>query len=132
MYPAVISIAMIAAVIFMMVSVIPQLAEMFEEMNADLPSSTKLLISISEGLTTYGIITFSVFVTIILLIRRVIKKVYKVRKKFHFLMLHTPVLGKTIRKINITRFARTFGTLMASGISIVETLNISADLFPKF
>lgn len=124
MYPAVISIAMIGAVILMMVSVIPQLAEMFDEMNAALPTSTKLLIAISEALTTYGVITFSLFAATVLTIRYVIKKVYKVRKKFHFLILHTPVLGRTTRKINIARFARTFGTLMASGISIVETLTI--------
>ena len=127
MYPAVITVAMVAAVLFMMVSIIPQLADMFEEMNAQLPMSTKILIAVSKALTTYGIITFSVIIASVFLFRYSVKKIYGVRKKFHFFLLHIPVLGKMTKKINITRFTRTLGTLMASGISVIEALNIVAD-----
>lgn len=124
MYPAVISIAMIGAVLFMMTSIIPQLATMFEEMNAKLPASTTLLIAMSKAVTTYGFITFSVFAGVVVSIRLAIKKIPPVKRAFHIMILHTPILGKAARKMNIARFSRTFGTLLASGISIIETLNI--------
>lgn len=127
MYPAVIFIAMNGAVTYMMISIIPQLATMFEEMNAELPTTTKFLIFVSELITTYGLITFPTIIATIFFIRYIIKKVYTIRRKFHQLILKIPVIGKTAKKMNITKFSRTFGALMASGISIVETLNIIAD-----
>lgn len=127
MYPAVIMVSMVGAVLFMMVSIIPQLAAMFKEMNADLPLTTRILISISKAITTYGLFTFTGVVLFIILTRYIIKKYYKIRRGLHSFLLHLPILGKASKKLNIARFARTFGVLLASGISIIETLNIVSE-----
>jgi len=131
MYPAIIVVAMGGSVLFMMTSIIPQLGKMFEDMNAELPGSTKLLMNISTALTDYGFLTFIGTVSLFLLLRYIVKNVNPVRRKIHFLILHTPILGKASKKINVARFARTFGTLLESGIAIVETLDIIAKATPN-
>lgn len=127
MYPTIIVVAMVGAVFFMMTSIIPQLATMFEEMNAKLPASTKTLIIISKALTTYGIITFSIFIGLVILFRYLVKNVYIIRKNFHLFLLKLPLLGKMIKKINVSRFTRTLGALLSSGISVIEALDIISD-----
>ncbi|MCL5093529.1 MAG: type II secretion system F family protein [Patescibacteria group bacterium] len=126
-YPTVIVVAMFGAVFFMMTSVIPELGKMFKEMNAELPMSTKILITVSNAMASYGFFIIILLIGLAAGIRYIIKNVQFVRKRFHFMVLHIPVLGKTVKKINIIRFTRTLGSLLDSGIPIVETLEIIAD-----
>ncbi len=126
-YPAVILVAMIAAMIYMMLTIIPQLAVMFNDLGGKLPITTQSLIFISQALSKYGIITFSLIALIVLGYRYALKHYYFFRLFIHKIILRTPVFGKLTRKVNIARFARSLGSLLSSGVSVPESLSIVAD-----
>jgi len=126
-YPAVIFVGMVCAMIFMLVTIVPTLQDMFKEMGGDLPFTTKSLIFLSDALTKYGIITLAVIVSIVIGYRYALKHNYKFKYFIHSVILKTPVVGNLTTKMNIARFSRTLGSLLNSGVSIVESLQIIAN-----
>lgn len=126
-YPAVIMVAMVGAVIYLMTTIVPQLGSMFAELNAELPASTKSLILISQALTKYGFVTFSLLGVFIYLFVQIEKKFIPFRRLMHKLFIILPPLNNLIIKMNVAHFARTLSSLLKSGVSIVESLTIVAD-----
>jgi type IV pilus assembly protein PilC len=123
-YPVVIFVAMIGAMIYMMLTIIPQLAKMFKDLGGDLPASTKSLIFISSLFTKYIVITIIVIAAIVFTFRYALKHIRPFRLIIHRFLLKIPVSGKLIKKINIARFARTLGSLLGSGVGVAESLEI--------
>ena len=123
MYPAVIVFAMVAIGTLMMIYVVPTLLGIFEEMDTELPATTKVIIFISNTLQNYGIFVFLGFITLSYLFSRMIKTA-KGKKAFDYFLLHIPAVGKIISKINMARFSRTLSSMIASGVSIVNALEI--------
>ncbi len=126
-YPAVIILAMFAAVTYLISSVIPKIAEMFEELDAPLPASTQLLLFVSKLFSDYILYTLILGAVSIYSFIFILKRNKKFRFAVHMTLLHIPVFGKMSRRTNIARFTRTFGTLLASGISVLDTLNVIDD-----
>jgi len=122
-YPAaVISVAgLILAGI--MVYIIPKFKEMFADMRIKLPGLTEMLITVSDWLKNYyyliPLIPFSIFVVI---------KVVAANKTGRYIVdkikLKVPLFGQIVSKSTISRFCRTLGTLIASGVPILEALSI--------
>ena len=123
MYPAVIVFAMVVIGTLMMIYVVPTLLGIFEEMETELPATTKVIIFISDTLQNYGIFVFLGFVVLAGLFSWVVKTA-KGKKAFDYFLLHIPAIGKIISKINMARFSRTLSSMIASGVSIVEALEI--------
>ncbi|MDP2683981.1 MAG: type II secretion system F family protein [bacterium] len=123
MYPAVIIIAMIGIGIVMMVTVIPQLVGIFEEAEAELPFTTKILITTSNLLSNQGIY-IAIGIGILFYVFMQIKKSKKGKLIIHKLLLKIPIFKNIIKKINIARFTRTLSSLMKTDIPIVQTLQI--------
>lgn len=126
-YPAVIMVGMIGAIIYLMLTIVPQLQSMFTELGGELPASTKSLIFISDALTKYGLITLFLVIIIILGIRWSIKNILPLRRFLHKMFITLPPLNNLVIKINVAHFARTLGSLLASGVGIVESLEIVAN-----
>jgi type IV pilus assembly protein PilC len=126
-YPSVILVAMIGAVIYLMLTIVPQLSDMFKELGGELPASTKSLVFISNALTKYGIITFLIIATFIYTFRKAEKTIIPFRRFMHKLFITLPPLNILIVKMNVAHFARTLSSLLGSGVSVVESLNIVAD-----
>lgn len=124
-YPMVIVMAMIGIGILMMILVMPKITAMFEELDVDLPLTTKIIIAISNFLINYFWIALIIlFVLIIILV-----KFFKTKKGKYlssWISLRLLIFGKIVKKINCARFARSFSSLMASGVPIIESLNITA------
>ena len=122
-YPAaVISVAgLILAGI--MVYIIPKFKEMFSDMRIELPVLTKMLIALSDWLKNYyyliPLIPFSIFVFI-----KVVSSNRTGRYIIDKIKLKIPLFGQIISKSVISRFCRTLGTLIASGVPILEALSI--------
>lgn len=125
-YPAVVSIVAVGAVAFLMTGVIPKLTSILTENEVKLPIQTKAIIFLSNFMLTkwpfiiVGIVVFTVAFT------RYIKTPSG-RYNFHKLMLKVPIFGKITMKVNIARFARTFSSLMAAGVTVIEALTVTAD-----
>jgi len=122
-YPAVIIFAMIGIGILMMIMVVPKLTEIFEEMNLDLPLSTKIIIGLSNFLTNNYIWGIIILIGLIILVR-LAYKIKQIKKQFHNIYLYLPIFGALIRKVNSARFARTISSLIESGVPIVKALKI--------
>jgi type IV pilus assembly protein PilC len=127
-YPSVIIVAMIGVVIYMLTTIIPQIGAVFTEMGGQLPTSTRLLMGLSDSLIHYGVFILIGIVAAVYGIRVVIQKNYKVRYFWHKTLISIPVFGKLIKKINISRFTRTLGSLLNSGVTVLESLKISGDV----
>jgi type IV pilus assembly protein PilC len=124
-YPvAVITIA-ITVVVIIMVKVIPVFSAMYDGMGAKLPFPTLICMGISSALINYSwliIIGGGLMVV-------GIKQYYKTpagRLQIDSLMLKIPVLGDVLRKVAVARFCRTLGTLISSGVPILEGMDITA------
>lgn len=125
MYPvAVIALAVILVNV-LLVFVIPVFAEMFEGFNAELPKPTQILIGLSEFLRSYIVFMIIGFVGAIWMVRRFVKTP-RGRRIRDTLILKVPVVGELARKVNLSRFCRTYAILMRSGVPILHTLDIVA------
>lgn len=121
-YPAGIVFTMIAVVTVIMVKVIPGLIEIFPD-KSKLPNSTKNLIMISDFMQAYWwlVLLVAAGVAVMLILwHKTEGGRYRIEKS----MLFLPIFGQLIRKVSLSRFARTLSSLLGSGISIVESLRI--------
>ena len=124
-YPvAVISIAVIVVAIIMW-KVIPVFAALFQGLGAQLPMPTIIVIAISNFIGDFywliAIVIISTFIAI-----RQYHKTYKGKRVLDKLLLKLPVFGILLRKIAVARFCRTLATLTASGVPILDGLQITA------
>jgi type IV pilus assembly protein PilC len=122
-YPvAVISIAILVVIIILW-KVIPTFAALFEGLGAELPLPTRITVALSTFLGNYFIYIVGVMVIAAFAVRYYYHTYRGRRDK---LILKVPVLGVVMRKIAISRFCRTLGTLISSGVPILDAMEITA------
>ncbi|MFA5917350.1 MAG: type II secretion system F family protein [Candidatus Gracilibacteria bacterium] len=124
-YPAIIIIVVLGVIIVMMIFVVPKLLEIFENKDA-LPVTTKLLINISDFLISYG---WTLFIGLIVVYIFSSVWIQTEEGKFYFdkFKLNIPKFGDIYKKYILSKFARIFSNLIASGVSVVESLRIVAN-----
>jgi type IV pilus assembly protein PilC len=122
-YPiAVLSIAT-AIVGFLMVKVIPTFAEIFTEFGSDLPALTQFLVDMSNWLATYYWLLMA-YTGGTLIFVKLMRKIPHVQRGSDWVALKLPLMGGLIVKIAVARFSRTLGTLLTSGVPILQALKI--------
>jgi type IV pilus assembly protein PilC len=126
-YPIAVICIMIIVMTVLMTFVIPAFEGMFAEFGAKdaLPQLTKIVIAISKGFVTF------LPLTIVLLIGATVGSIYfyrtpKGKKLVHKALLRLPIMGPVMQKIAVARFTRTLGTLLSSGVPILDALEIVA------
>jgi type IV pilus assembly protein PilC len=122
-YPVVIFIFAILAMIGMLLFIVPIFAKMFADMGGELPALTKFLVILSEGLK-WGIGPVVVIVVVVAIWWSRHKHDQGVRNRVDPLKLKVPVFGPLFKKIAISRFTRNFGTMIKSGVPILQALDI--------
>jgi type IV pilus assembly protein PilC len=124
-YPAVVITLAIILVTVLLVFVIPVFAEMFNSFDAELPKPTLLLIGLSNFLASYILYLIAGLFLGIWLIKRFIAtpRGRRVRDVF---ITKIPVISDLMRKVNLSRFCRTYAILMRSGVPILKALDIVA------
>lgn len=123
-YPAVILVAMVGAVIFLMVKVVPSISGLFDDLGAKLPITTRILIATSKALLNYGIFMAIGVVAAIACIYLAFTRVMTLKWALHRTILKLPIIGKISLKFNLARFSRTLGSLLSSGVTVLEALEI--------
>jgi type IV pilus assembly protein PilC len=106
--------------------VIPKFIAMFNELEVELPGPTLLLLGITKFTTQYWYVVLAAPVVLFVLYK-VIVGTRIGRTVMDWIKFHVPLFGNIINKGAIARFTRTFGTLIGSGVPILEALNISRD-----
>jgi len=112
-------------VIFMLTFVIPTFATMFKEMGAELPLPTKVVVWLSDFVRGYILVLIAAMMGIVFALRAY-RRTENGRSTIDALLLKVPVMGTLIRKVAVARFTRTLGTLVQSGVPILEGLRITA------
>jgi type IV pilus assembly protein PilC len=124
-YPvAVISIAVIVVVVIM-VKVIPIFSAMYAGLGSKLPYPTIVCIAISDAIINYWWLLILGTVMVVVGTRQYYKTPPG-HLQIDTLLLHLPVLGDVLRKVAVARFCRTLGTLISSGVPILEGMDITA------
>ncbi len=124
-YPITIISVACLVVIFMMTFIIPTFATMFKNLGADLPLPTKIVLWMSEFTRRWIILIGVVAAGLVW----AVKRYYATDNGsmvIDTMMLKWPIIGMLIRKVAVARFTRTLGTLIASGVPILEALRITA------
>lgn len=121
-YPLILLIAVIAVCVVMMGHVVPQIVGFIKNIGQDLPFYTLWLINTSEFFQTYWWAILGAPFAIFFGIKGLKRVSGDFAYRIDYAMLSFPIYGELARKINISRYAQTFGALFASGIDIVNCL----------
>jgi type IV pilus assembly protein PilC len=124
-YPSVIMTVAVGAVAVLLIFVIPTFQTMFEQSGVPLPGPTQFVIMLSEILQAQWFVFLGVGVALVYMVRRYYKT-SQGELVLDRLILNLPVVGPLQRKAAIARFTRTLGTLVSSGVSILDGLEITA------
>ncbi|HET7736635.1 MAG TPA: type II secretion system F family protein, partial [Nocardioidaceae bacterium] len=122
-YPVVVFVMAILAVVGMLLFIVPTFANMFGTLGGELPAPTKILVTMSHGLkfaAPFLLVGLIVFV----FVWRKVKRHERVRNVVDPVKLKIPVFGTLFQKIALARFARNLGTMMHSGVPILQSLEI--------
>jgi type IV pilus assembly protein PilC len=125
-YPIVVLCIAIVAVFAMLLFVVPVFAKMFQQLGGKLPLPTQILVDISHGLNVFLPVVVIVVVGSTVTWSR-IKLLPQTRNFIDPLKLKLPVFGSLFKKVAISRFSRNLGTMMRSGVPILQSLDIVAD-----
>ena len=124
-YPVAVVVIAIGVVTIILWKVIPTFAALFAGLGAQLPLPTRITIFLSEMIGRWWWVIFGLIGLTIFAINRY-HKTYQGRRVIDGLLLKLPVLGNVLKKIAVARFCRTLGTLVSSGVPILEGLQITA------
>lgn len=125
-YPALVLVVILAVIGFMLVSVLPQVTGLYKDLGKDLPVYTNILLGVSNFVITYWWLTLLVLVATVFGLRAYMQS-GSGRKALDKFKLNAPVFGKLFQKVYMARFTRTLGSLVASGVPMLEALNITAE-----
>lgn len=124
-YPiAVMTVAVIILAV-LMVWVVPKFKDIFKDMlpGEDLPGFTRFVLGISDAIAHHFILTTSILAVLVIALMAFIRT-RPGRRLFDKFKLNMPVIGEVLRKVAISRFTRTLGTLVSSGVPILQALTI--------
>jgi len=125
-YPSIVLVIAIGVMVILMTFVIPAFEDMFKNFGGgreSLPWITRVLIELSEGFMTWAWLIFLVVVGLAFAVLQ-FYRTSRGRHMFHKALLTVPVMGSVMEKIAVARFTRTLGTLLASGVPILDALQI--------
>lgn len=125
-YPAVVITVAILCIVIIMVFVVPTFSKMFKQLGGDLPAPTQLVITLSQFLAGTGglVVLASVIAFIIFIVQ--FRRTETGKKVTDRILLRLPIVGILLRKVAVAKFTRTLGTLISSGVPILDGLNITA------
>ncbi|MDO9590611.1 MAG: type II secretion system F family protein [Microcella sp.] len=122
-YPVVVLIMALLAVVGMIIFIVPVFESLFEDLGGTLPLPTQILVTISENMAWIGpVVVVAAIVGSIWW--RANRQTPKFRSVYEPMLLKMPVFGDLFKKIAIARFARNFGTMIGSGVPILQALSI--------
>jgi type IV pilus assembly protein PilC len=123
-YPVAVMIVAIAILILLMVFIIPRFQDVFNGMNLKMPKFTLFVLGVSNVIRHHILAAFGYAVVALIIFLLIINKTKIGRRIWDKFKLKMPVLGPVISKVAISRFTRTLGTLVSSGVPILQALTI--------
>ena len=125
-YPIVVISVAVGILTFIMIKIVPEFEKIFIEFDLELPAMTLMLVSLSNWCVTYWYLIPGIPVSIWLMVK-LIRKFKHGRIGWDQFILKVPIFGQLVEKNILARTTRTLGTLVSSGVPILEALNITRD-----
>jgi len=124
-YPIMIGTFAILVLIGMVMFLIPIFAGMYRDLGGELPGLTRLMVNLSDFLTGWWYIVFPAIIAVVWGIMR-LKRTERGTELWDRFKLHVPMgIGEIVRKLAVARFSRTLGTLISSGVPILQAIEIT-------
>jgi type IV pilus assembly protein PilC len=127
-YPAVVSVVVLAVVVFLLIYLVPQVVTLLKTMGMQLPLQTRILIALSGFMVNYWWICLLVPVIVIAGVTFFIRTDPRGRYYFDYVKLHMPIVGPILQKIILARFATFFALMYESGITVLDAMKTSEDI----
>ena len=124
-YPGIVSLVMVGVIIFMLVTVVPQIQKLYKDLHQQLPLATAIMVAAAEFLISYWWLVL-IIIGILVYFGISWSKTAKGRRFIDGFKLNVPMFGQLFRKLYMARFARSTETLMSTGVQMLETLRIAA------
>lgn len=126
LYPAIVTLVAVAIVVFLLTSVVPQVAEVFSGTHRQLPLLTRAMLALSDAVRHWGWLMAILLFGALLGLRMALRQ-SALRLRWDAAWLRLPVLGRLVRGYNAARFASTLAMLSAAGMPILKALQSAAD-----
>ena len=126
-YPIALVVMAIGIISFMLATVVPKIVGVFQSTQAELPGLTRGLIATSDFLRDYWLVLIIGIAALGYMVWRILQQDGP-RRRYHRILLSTPITGRLTRGINTARFTRTLSILAGAGVPILDALNISAEV----
>ncbi len=123
-YPIIVLFVIFGVMIFMLIAVVPQVEKLYEDLNKPLPLLTEIMVSTANFMMNYWWVVLVVLAAVIYFGRQYLQTEGGIQFKDTF-KLKVPLFGKMFEKLYMARFARTSQTLLSTGVSMLDTLNIT-------
>jgi len=125
-YPILLVVAAVGAIVLLLTQVLPQFVPLFAQAGASLPVETQFVIGLGAFVTSYGLLLLLSLIGAGVLARRMLADP-RFRTRFDGWMLRLPVVGGLSREVAAARFCRVLGTMLQNGVPLVGALAITAD-----
>ena len=127
-YPVMIVFVALGIVGFLLEYVVPKMVAVYGHLKQELPFMTRILIGASNFLKEDGLYILLVLIIALFFWRRALKQSQRLREKYHLFLLRLPLIGYALKTADTARFSRTLSILSASGVPVLEAMNVSAQL----
>ena len=124
-YPVIVMMLAFAIVTFLLVYIMPQMTRVFSSVGQALPLATRILISMSDFVRSYGVLTLAAAAVAVIAVRLLLRD-QGLRSRWHRWLLRLPLVGRLIRGVNAARFADTLGILTTAGVPLLASLQSAA------
>ncbi|CAG0984807.1 Type II secretion system protein F [Myxococcaceae bacterium] len=125
-YPVTVLVVAMAVVVLLLVKVIPVFQKMFAEFGGALPGPTQMVIDISEFMQAWIVVILAVSIGSVVAFLQARRRSRSFRYRTDAIFLKMPIFGPLLRKVAVARFSRTLGTMISSGVPILDALDIVA------
>ncbi len=124
-YPAIILVVIIAVLAFMMIAVVPQVKNLYDDMGQDLPGLTKFLVHVTDFFGQFWWLVLIIVIGVSVFCYYAVKRTESGRRIMDQIKLHFPIFNGLFRKLYVSRFARTAEMMLSTGVPMLDSVEIS-------
>ncbi len=131
LYPMVVIVAMIGITVLMLTFILPKILSVFEGMDVELPKTTQFIVHMSDLLRSHSVLV-TIGGIILVIGGKLFLKTKTGKKWLSFALINIPAVSNMTKKSNSARFTRTYSSLLHSGVSAIDSLQITAETLDNY